>query len=135
MSEKAEKPEPVETPEPDPILEAAGLAYDTLTVLGREFIVRQPSALQLIAHRAEQWEEVDTGEEKNGVPVKRRQMREDATERGLAYLISVCVLRADGKAAYNKAQALKIVSGNPDVAFPFINAVTGIIATEKKASQ
>lgn len=122
--------------ESDPILAAAALAYDTLKVLGREFIVRQPSALQLIDHRRRQWEEVETDEtDSNGQKKKRQQLRSDGTERGLAYLVSVCVLDADGKPAYTEEQALRIVSGNPDVAFPFINAVTGIISTEKKASQ
>lgn len=117
----------------DSILEAARLNYDTLKVLDREFIVRQPSALQLIEHRSRMWEEVETGEP-GGEQKKRRQLRTDATERGLAYLVSVCVLDADGKPAYTEEQCMLIVTGNPDIAFPFINAVTGLVATEKKAS-
>jgi hypothetical protein len=120
--------------EPDPILEAARLHYDTFTVMGRQFTVRQPSALQLVGYRQVQWEEVETGEEdEHGKPKKRRQLREDATEQGLAYLVSVCVLDDAGKPAYSLQHALQIVTGNPDVAFPFINAVTALLSGEKKA--
>lgn len=119
----------------DPILEAARLRYDTFTVLGRKFTVRQPSALQLIEHRQRQWETVETGEvDDEGVPKTRRKLRADATERGLAYLISVCVLDEHGSQPYTDEQGLMIVNGNPDVSMPFITAVTEVLGGEKKAS-
>lgn len=119
----------------DPILEAARLRYDTFEVMGRTFTVRQPSALQLIGYRQALWEEIDTGEaDDQGKPKMRRQLRHDATEQGLAYLISVCVLGEDAAPAYTKEQGLTIVNGNPDVGFPFINAVTALLSGEKKSS-
>lgn len=113
------------------LLDLARCRTETIKVAGETFVVYEPSALQLIEHRQRKLEPEETDEQ--GKP-KPRRLREDATERGLAYLIANCVRDEHGHPAWTEDEAFVIATGRAEVAMPIITAVTEFMGREKKAS-
>jgi hypothetical protein len=114
----------------DRLLELARVRTETLTVAGEVLTIVEPSALQLIERRQRMYEPRAEGEDED----TPRRMYPDATERALAYLISVCVKDDTGQPRWRESDAMVIARGRADVAMPIINAVTGFIGREKKDS-
>jgi hypothetical protein len=110
------------------LLELARVRTVTVTVADEVLTVHEPSGLQMIERRSRMYvtEEVDGKEVRKLLP--------DATERGLAYLLSVCVRDASGQPSWNESEAMVVATGRAEVALPVINAVTEFLAHEKKAS-
>ena len=109
------------------LLELARVRTITIEVEGEKFIVREPSALELIARRSRMYitHRSDDGQESH-------ELMPDATERGLAYLIATCVTDVSGSPAWNEQEAYTIATGRQQVALPIINAVSGFLSSEKK---
>lgn len=83
--------------------------------------VREPSALQMIEHRRI----------RNGDPAEKIEGDAGAA---LAYLVHACCVGPDGKPLWTKDEALTLANGRQEVALPLINAITGWLGREKKAS-
>lgn len=113
------------------LLELATVRSEKVTIAGETLTVTEPSALQLIERnsRMRAPEELDD----QGKP-KPRKLLDNAQELGLAYLISVCVKDESGHPSWTEEEALTIATGRNEVALPIINAITGFIGREKKAS-
>lgn len=95
------------------LVELAELRQEEIEIAGEKITVREPSALQMIEHRSRRVK--DSGE-------------------ALAYLIHACCVDPDGKPLWTEAEALTLANGRQEVALPLINAITGWLGREKKAS-
>lgn len=93
------------------LVELAEVRHQEIEIAGEKITVREPSALQIIEHRA---------------------MRREDASKALAYLIRECCVDIEGKPLWTEEEAHIIATGRQEVALPIINAVTGWIASEKK---
>jgi hypothetical protein len=114
----------------DRLLELARVRTETIDVPGERLTIVEPSALQLIERRQRMYEPRAEGENEDAP----RRMHPNATERSLAYLISVCVKDDTGAPRWNEQDAMVIATGRPEVAMPIITSVTSFIGREKKDS-
>jgi hypothetical protein len=95
------------------LVELAEVRHIEVDIAGEKITVREPSALQMIEHRA---------------------IRRTDAGKALAYLIHECCVDIEGKPLWTEDEALVLANGRQEVALPLINAITGWIASEKKAS-
>lgn len=114
----------------DFLLELARPRERRVTIRGVTITVREPNGLQLVEKQRRQHEDTVLPD---GTVERRR--RKDADDIGLAYLVSVCALNEQGAPLWSDEDALSIVRGRTEVAFPIIDAVTEFIGQEKKVSR
>lgn len=89
------------------ILELAQIHEAEFELAGCKFIVREPSAMDMLTYR-----ELSDEKEQGGSKAK-----------GVAFLIEKSVRNLDGSNAFSKEEALHLANGSGKVALPIIKAV------------